>query len=323
MLKYSAAPKLGRTKFGISMESFSPAPAPIVDSYFLNTTYGILCGGRTTGAGVGNLYERSTYSTETNATNAARLSQARYLWHQSFGNATKIYAAGGDNNTSGGGAYKTVDIYTYGTDSAAAGTNIQAALRYRGGGGGSNTAGFAHGGRNAGNTADVLTTDKISYADNTTSVGPSLTSGAGNEPRSAGNNTKLYIFLNNLSVDKLSHSNDTISNQASVLAVSRSYSSTRLTYDLAYIYLLGGLGGTTSATKFTISSETSAAISGLTFGFAVAEGVAAGSTTKIYTTGGYDSNYSVRCQAVTLSNDTQAAVTGMNSIGQTIWMAGG
>ena len=327
MLKYSAAPKLGRTKFGISMESFSPAPAPpgpAPDLYFLNTTHGILCGGRgVSPTSPSNLYERSTYSTEVNATNAATLSQARLLYHQSCGNATKIYSAGGDSNTNGGGAYQNVDIYTYSSNTSAAGTNITAALRYRSGGGGNNTVGFIHGGRNAGNTADVLTTDKITYSTDGTSVGPSLTSGASDEPRSAGNNTKLYIFLGNSSCDKLSHSTDTIANQAGVLNVARKYSSTRITTTMDFIYLLGGSGGNTSATKFTISTETAAAITGLTFTHLIVEGVASGNATKIYSTGGYDTDFSKRCQAVTLSNDTPSVITAMNSIGMTIWAGGG
>lgn len=329
MFKNSTAPRFGRVKFAIGMEGPAPFIEPAPTTYPFNTTYGINVGGRPS-SGVGtNKYERATYSTETNATNANLYVGSVFTYTQIIGGDTKSMTYGGDTNNDGAGKIATGDSYTYSTNTRAAATNALANTRYYGTGGGNTTIGYIVGGCIAVTRTNLsLLTEKITLSTEAVAVGPSLPTGQ-TDLRAGGNETYLYVVgyttANSKSIRRIAYSDNTISTLAAVMTTAFSrQSSCRVNGSQTHLYCLAGNDGVTGNTvtcqKLSLSTETCAATNNLT---AVKnDGFAQGTSTKIYAVAGYGTNYTLVAYGYTTSTDTSAAVAGMNAIDKNVTTAG-
>lgn len=329
MFKNSTAPRFGRVKFAIGMEG--PAPFIVIGgetfTYPFNTTYGINVAGRING--VTNKYERSTYSTEVNATNANLYVGSVYVYAQIIGGSTKSMTYGGDTNNDGAGKIATGDSYTYSTNTRASATNALANTRYFACGGGSTTIGYILGGCIAVTRTNVsLLTEKITLSTEAVAVGPSLPTGQ-TLLRAGGNDTYLYVVgyttANSKSIRRISYSANTISTLAAVMTTAFSAASAcRVNGSGTHLYCLGGndqvTGNTVTCQKLSLSTETCAATNNLTA--AKNDGYAQGTSTKIYAVAGYGTNYTTVAYGYTTATDTSAAVAGMNAIEKNVNTAG-
>jgi len=331
MFKNSSAPRFGRVKFAIGMEG----PAPFIDpgtatfTYPFNTTYGINVAGRIGAGSVTNKYERSTYSTEVNATNANLYVGSVYLYSQIIGGSTNSMAYGGDTDNAGAGKLATGDSYTYSTNTRAAATNSLANTRYYGAGGGNTTIGYIVGGCIiVGSTNVSLLTEKITLATQAVAVGPSLPTGQ-NNLRAGGNDAYLYVVgyttANSKSIRRIAYSANTISTLAAVMTTAFAAASTcRVNGSGTHLYCLAGndqvTGNSATCQKLSLSTETCASTTNLTA--AKNDGYAQGTSTKIYAVAGYGSSYTTAAYGYTTATDTSAAVTGMNAIDKNVFAAG-
>lgn len=329
MFKNSTAARFGRVKFAIGMEGPAPfiEPAPI--TYPFNTTYGINVGGRPTSGVATNKYERATYSTETNATNANLYVGSVFTYNQIIGGSTKSMTYGGDTNQDGAGKIATGDSYTYSTNTRAAATNALANTRYSGCGGGSTTIGYILAGCIAVTRTNLsLLTEKITLSTEAVAVGPSLPTGQ-TGLRAGGNETYLYVVgyttANSKSIRRISYSANTISTLAATMTTAFSaQSACRVNGSQTHLYCLGGndlvTGNTITCQKLSLSTETCASTNNLTA--AKNDGFAQGTSTKIYAVAGYGSTYTLVAYGYTTATDTSAAVAGMNAIDKNTVPAG-
>lgn len=325
MFKNSTAPRFGRVKFAIGMEGPAPFIEPATATYPFNTTHGISVAGRPTAGTATNKYERATYSTETNATNANLYVGSVYTYNQIIGGSTKSMTYGGDTNNDGAGKIATGDSYTYSTNTRAAATNALANTRYYATGGGSTTVGYIVGGCIAVTRTNLsLLTEKITLSTEAVAVGPSLPTGQ-TDLRAGGNETFLYVVgyttANSKSIRRISYSANTLSTLAAVMTTAFSrQSSCRVNGSQTHLYCLSGndavTGNTATCQKLSLSTETCAATTNLT---AVKnDGYAQGTSTKIYAVAGFGTGFSLVAYGYTTSTDTSAAVAGMNAIDKNI-----
>ena len=331
MFKNSTSPRFGRVKFAIGMEGPAPfiEPGAVTFTYPFNTTYGINVAGRNTAGAVTNKYERATYSTETNATNANLYVGSVHLYTQIIGGSTKSMTYGGDTNNDGAGKIATGDSYTYSTNTRAAATNALANTRYFGCGGGNTTIGYILGGCIVVTRTNLsLLTEKITLSTEAVAVGPSLPVSQ-ESLRAGGNDSYLYVVgyktSNSKSIRRISYSANTISTLAAVMTTAFAcMSSCRVNGSGTHLYCLGGndqvTGNTITCQKLSLSTETCAATTNLTA--AKNDGFAQGTSTKIYAVAGYGTNYTLVAYGYTTATDTSAAVAGMNAIDKNVNVAG-
>lgn len=318
MLRYTSIPRLSG-KLGISFTSLFPAPPPASTwTYQFNTTYGIKIGGRSAAGPATNKYERSTYSTETNATNTNTYHTALYTYGQGFGSTTKAYCFGGDTDTGGGGKSAAGDSYTYGTNTRANALGSLSAGRYWGFGISGTTQGYMVGGNAT--ASPTAATELYTMSTETFAAGPSLTT-AQIALRGGSSDVAAYVMgyttANGKLIKKLTYSSNTAATlgATTVTAYVRD-GATRINYALTHIYCINGNDGVTGNTavveKFAFATETSAATTSTST--ATNDQYIQGSTTKIYAVAGYNTNYTTAAVGYTTATDTPAAVTGMNGI---------
>jgi hypothetical protein len=289
-----------------------------------NATYGISAGGRTATAGpIVDKFERATYSTETNATNTAVLTATLALYSQTIATTLKAMMCGGDTDTGGGGRTTTIRSYTYASDTAAtSAATLSNGGRWKSGGGMGLTIGYIFSGMLA---AASTTTEKITIATDTCVAGPTATTTPSSDPSSKGAGNDVYIYFSGWNytaklTDRIAFATNTLASSGTFQSYAHS-SAIRTNPEGTIVYKLGGTGADNNKRdKFTLSTETSSALSNLST--VISNGHPAGSSTKMYNVGGYDSTWSNLAQGMTYSTEVMANVTGMNSIATSTWAGG-
>lgn len=309
MFKSFRYSKIGRVKQAVYGEG--PAPtmfvlptdAPVSE---YNKSHGIMMSGA--GGTTLTSIEKSTYSTETNATNT-NTTTARY-YVSGVCSSNNPMACGGFS-----GAETQINVFNISGDSVATSGNVLTTGRGITAGGQGSVYGYVLGG-----LGDLTSTDKITLSNQTVAAGPTISGraeigviSAANALFAAGSRHTMYSNV----VQKIVFATSTATTAGTLAVAARNGNSARAENNLTFGYYIGGDVSSgnrvTSADKYVVATETASTLSSI-LSSGTAAAMTQGSTTKVYHIGGYAASPVSTAIGITTSTDSAATVTGMNGV---------